>query len=452
MAKVRNDKKAIAALIDATVLNKVSLTEDTKVEVKEEEIRLVELSLKEEADSSEEKVPSPVVKEDTQNVASPETIVSEEVTELKEVVHSESNPVEVNEITSSSNVAASEIVPLEELIISEVSATTIQPTDVTEFPNKEEKVLHDNEEISVVKLNDDFPSLNAIGSQPIPVQKGELELPTSVEELEDPLMIGEDNPSKQYSSENSDLNLTEEEISSIREINERHSNGRVPEMNLPELELVSLEDENQPYSKAATDSGGISSAMEEDEETVEETIPFEEEPRKPKMKIKEIKYGMTVIANLGNYENIRTHIEATAEIEENEDLVPSIKELSSQIRKIGREEYRTIKEKTLKKEAQSNTRPHTGNTNNLGNPQANRPPQNNQSNQQGNQPSQQRSQNQRPPQSQQGGHPNNQNRGSQPRNQNSQPPRNQQQRPQHGQRLQNTGQFGEPPYNPNYRQ
>lgn len=73
--------------------------------------------------------------------------------------------------------------------------------------------------------------------------------------------------------------------------------------------------------------------------------------RRGKMRVKEVKYGMTVIANIGNFENIRTHIEATAEVESegDQDFTDCIHELSDHIRKIGRDEYRLIKGKQLRK-------------------------------------------------------------------------------------------------------
>lgn len=95
--------------------------------------------------------------------------------------------------------------------------------------------------------------------------------------------------------------------------------------------------ENEEVNKEGeVGSEAVNEATEGDNEPV---------PAKAKMKIKEIKYGMTVITNIGNYENIRTHIEATAEIESNEDFLASVEELSSQIRTIGRSEYREIKKK-----------------------------------------------------------------------------------------------------------
>lgn len=97
--------------------------------------------------------------------------------------------------------------------------------------------------------------------------------------------------------------------------------------------------------------------------------PDNSDKKKPKMKIKEIKYGMTVITNIGNYENIRTHIEATAEIESNDDFLSSVEELSSQIRSVGRSEYKAIKRKNAPKNViQSNNNQPVYNSNQNSNP------------------------------------------------------------------------------------
>lgn len=68
----------------------------------------------------------------------------------------------------------------------------------------------------------------------------------------------------------------------------------------------------------------------------------------PEMTVREVKYGMTVIANIGNFENIRTHIEATADVH-GSDFTRCIYELGNHIRKVGRDEYRQIKEKQTRK-------------------------------------------------------------------------------------------------------
>lgn len=65
------------------------------------------------------------------------------------------------------------------------------------------------------------------------------------------------------------------------------------------------------------------------------------------IKIKEVKYGFSVLTNIGNYENIRTQIEVTAEIEENDQMIDCINSLSKQIKDWGRQEYRDIKQKAM---------------------------------------------------------------------------------------------------------
>lgn len=119
-----------------------------------------------------------------------------------------------------------------------------------------------------------------------------------------------------------------------------------------EIDFVSAESEGKAEETAQEASGSAGAEEVHKEEGMETEgiadIPEQDKepvPAKAKMKIKEIKYGMTVITNLGNYENIRTHIEATAEIESNEDFLSSVEELSSQIRTIGRSEYREIKKR-----------------------------------------------------------------------------------------------------------
>ena len=112
-----------------------------------------------------------------------------------------------------------------------------------------------------------------------------------------------------------------------------------------ELTLMSpiMEQENLPeeYQKI----------LDEEQNTCErEDIDFlveEMEENLPKMKIKEVKYGFSVLTNIGNFENIRTQIEVSAEIEENEDLFPTINALSKQIKDWGRREYKDIKQKSM---------------------------------------------------------------------------------------------------------
>jgi hypothetical protein len=67
------------------------------------------------------------------------------------------------------------------------------------------------------------------------------------------------------------------------------------------------------------------------------------------MKIKEVKYGMQVLANIGNYENIRINIEMTAEVENEEEVAGVIEELKKRIRPQIMAEYKQIKAKSQAK-------------------------------------------------------------------------------------------------------
>lgn len=82
----------------------------------------------------------------------------------------------------------------------------------------------------------------------------------------------------------------------------------------------------------------------EEDIKIEEEIKVEEVNTK-KLKIKEIKYGISVLINLGNYENIRTNIELTAETSENDNIEDSLNELRKMVKEWGREEYLQIKQK-----------------------------------------------------------------------------------------------------------
>lgn len=77
-------------------------------------------------------------------------------------------------------------------------------------------------------------------------------------------------------------------------------------------------------------------------DSTEET---EEEIDTSFMKIKEVRYGFSVLTNIGNYENIRTQIEVSAEIEDNSQMLDCIDILSRQIKNWGRNEYKKIKAK-----------------------------------------------------------------------------------------------------------
>lgn len=72
-----------------------------------------------------------------------------------------------------------------------------------------------------------------------------------------------------------------------------------------------------------------------------------ENEEKPKMKIKEIKYGFSVLTNIGNFENIRSQVEVSAEIEDNSQMMECIDVLSKQIKDWGRREYKQIKSKAM---------------------------------------------------------------------------------------------------------
>lgn len=64
------------------------------------------------------------------------------------------------------------------------------------------------------------------------------------------------------------------------------------------------------------------------------------------MKIKEVKYGMEILINVGNYENVRKQIEVTAEVEEGETLEGVAIVLKNSIEPLLKEEYIRIKNKS----------------------------------------------------------------------------------------------------------
>lgn len=72
---------------------------------------------------------------------------------------------------------------------------------------------------------------------------------------------------------------------------------------------------------------------------------LEKEP-KVNLKIKEIKYGFSVLTNIGNYENIRTQIEVSTEIGEDDKVEDVLDALSKQVKDWGRKEYKDIKRRT----------------------------------------------------------------------------------------------------------
>lgn len=65
----------------------------------------------------------------------------------------------------------------------------------------------------------------------------------------------------------------------------------------------------------------------------------------PKFRIKEVKYGMLVTSNIGNFENIKVNLEVTADIPEGADALECIEELGKTVKEWGRKEYREIKGK-----------------------------------------------------------------------------------------------------------
>ena len=68
-----------------------------------------------------------------------------------------------------------------------------------------------------------------------------------------------------------------------------------------------------------------------------------------KVKIKELKYGFSVLSNIGNFENIRTQIEVSADIDENDSIEDVLNVLSKQVKDWGRREYKDIKRRTQNK-------------------------------------------------------------------------------------------------------
>lgn len=71
-----------------------------------------------------------------------------------------------------------------------------------------------------------------------------------------------------------------------------------------------------------------------------------EKESKVNLKIKEIKYGFSVLTNIGNYENIRTQIEVSTEIGEDDKVEDVLDALSKQVKDWGRKEYKDIKRRT----------------------------------------------------------------------------------------------------------
>lgn len=99
-------------------------------------------------------------------------------------------------------------------------------------------------------------------------------------------------------------------------------------------EIISNEENNIPET-----------VIENDERVDIDNIVSEEDLKEPKttVKVKEIKYGFSVLTNIGNYENIRTQIEVSAEIGEEDNITEVLDVLSTQVKDWGRREYKDIK-------------------------------------------------------------------------------------------------------------
>lgn len=63
------------------------------------------------------------------------------------------------------------------------------------------------------------------------------------------------------------------------------------------------------------------------------------------MKIKEVKYGMSLTINTGNYENVKIHLELAGELEDNDNIIDTINLLKEIVRKECRQQYKSIKNK-----------------------------------------------------------------------------------------------------------
>lgn len=74
-------------------------------------------------------------------------------------------------------------------------------------------------------------------------------------------------------------------------------------------------------------------------EVMEEVAPV----LKSNSKIKEVKYGMSILKNIGNFENIRTNIEVVAEVSENDSLDDCLDDLSVQIKAWAKKSYQEIR-------------------------------------------------------------------------------------------------------------
>lgn len=61
------------------------------------------------------------------------------------------------------------------------------------------------------------------------------------------------------------------------------------------------------------------------------------------MQIKEVRYGMEILINIGNYENVRKNLEITATVENDDTLEGVTTFLKNSIEPLLREEYKKIK-------------------------------------------------------------------------------------------------------------
>lgn len=117
---------------------------------------------------------------------------------------------------------------------------------------------------------------------------------------------------------------------------------KLAEINDTEIEPIEVITDTVPEVEKET-------ALENNERVDIDNIVSEKELEKePKvnLKIKEIKYGFSVLTNIGNYENIRTQIEVSTEIGEDDKVEDVLDALSKQVKDWGRKEYKDIKRRT----------------------------------------------------------------------------------------------------------
>ena len=62
------------------------------------------------------------------------------------------------------------------------------------------------------------------------------------------------------------------------------------------------------------------------------------------MQIKEVKYGMSLTINTGNYENVKIHLELAGIVEENDNIKDTINALKQIVREECKEQYKEYKE------------------------------------------------------------------------------------------------------------